>query len=121
MIVQLAKADDILDDLEIGFFIRVAKKLNVLKADYENVFKGNFEFAPHQYESKRIVLFHNLLLLIYVDGEIDDAEIHFCHDLGLKLGLNAMAIQGILTKLKEQPQIAIDPYRVNRVFKKYYN
>ena len=101
--------------------MRVAKKLNVLEEDYGNVFMGNYEFVPPQYEFKRIVLFHNLLLLIYIDGDIDEREIRFCHDLGLKLGLNPAAVLDILTKLKEQPQIAIDPFRVNRVFKRYYN
>jgi hypothetical protein len=121
MLVQLVNADNVIEDVELHFLIRVANKLEVKEEDYTQLFNKKFEFTPPQREVKRVVLFHNLLLLAYCDKHIDEKEIRFCYDIGLKLGLNTFAIHDILTKLKDQPQVGIDPFRVDRVFKRYYN
>ncbi len=121
LLIQMAKKDGCLDDVEIEFFIRIAKRLKVAQADYEKVFRGEYVNVLPKYDFQRIPLFHSLLLMIYADGKIDDKEIHFCHELGIKLGLNSSAILDILNKLKEQPQVAIDPLRVKDIFKRYYN
>lgn len=121
MLAQLINIDNKARDEELTFYVRVAKKMGVTSEDYTKVFHNEYHFVLPEMEYKRIVLFHNLLLLAYSDAEIDEKEIHFCHEMGLKFGLNTFAIQDILLKLKEQPQIGIDPFRVNRVFKRYYN
>lgn len=121
MLIELAKKDKELEDIEIEFYLRIAKRLGVQREDYENVFHNGFEFIPPKHEITRVVLFHNLVLLIYIDNKIDDKEIKFCHELGLKLGLNTSAVHDILTKLKEDPKIAIDPKRVDKVFKSFLN
>lgn len=121
ILAQIITADDHIKDEELHFFVRVAKKLNVSEEDYTKVMQGKHAFKPPKQEYKRVVLFHNILLLVYIDKVIDEREIQFCHDLGLKLGLNAAAVENILKKLEEQPQVGIDPFRVDRVFKRYYN
>jgi hypothetical protein len=121
MLIQLARADKNLDDIEIEFYLRVAKRLGVFKEDYEKVFHGGYEFTPPKNEVERVVLFHSLVILAYIDDKIEDSEIHFCYELGLKLGLNTSAVRDILTKLKEEPKVAIDPKRVDKVFKSFLN
>lgn len=121
MLMQIAKADSNVEDIEIEFYLSVANRLGVRKEDYEKVFYNGHEYAPPKDEVSRVVLFHNLILLIYIDNNIDGREIHFCHDLGLKLGLNTSAVRDILTKLKEDPKVAIDPQRVDKAFKSFLN
>jgi uncharacterized tellurite resistance protein B-like protein len=121
MLVKIIKADNHIKDEELSFFIRVAKTLKVSEEDYTHVFENEQEFAPPKREVSRVVLFHNLLLLAYIDKKIGKEEIQLCHEMGLKLGLNSAAVTDILNKLQEQPQAAIDPFRIDRVFKRYLN
>ncbi|HBH47768.1 MAG TPA: hypothetical protein DDX98_03975 [Bacteroidales bacterium] len=120
-LAQIITVDGKIEDKELELYLAVAKRLEVSTEDYTRIMSGNITFEPPEKFSKRVVLFHNLLLMAYADKHIDDLEIQFCYELGLKLGLNSAAVRDILEKMEEQPQVGIDPYRVDRVFKRYYN
>jgi uncharacterized tellurite resistance protein B-like protein len=110
-----------ISDLELQYMLRIADRLGLSSEDVNRVIKEEIPFSPPIHESTRLVLFHQLLILIYVDGKIDKKELEFLKGLGLKLGLNPYAVSEILEILKNNAEEGIDPKKITEIFKNYNN
>ncbi len=96
MLIQMIRSDKESNDLELEYMLRIAARLNLSKEDVLHVLEEEVEFCPPIHEHQRIVLFHQLLILIYIDGKIDEKELGFAQGLGLKMGLILMQLRKFL-------------------------
>ena len=121
MLFQVVKADGHSSKEELEFVLRISARLGLSKEDVYKVLKDDIEYTPPIHESSRVVLFHQLLILIYIDGVIDEKELGFVQELSLKLGLSPYAVKEVLTKLYNDPETGIDPKGVSDLFKIFNN
>ncbi len=78
---------------------------SISKENRDEILNGKYSFIPPIAEGERIVLFHQLLLLVISDRNVAEKEINICHNLGLRLGLNTIVINEILKLLKKILQL----------------
>ena len=121
LLLQVINSDGEVSDNELEYVSRIAKRMGLSGADLKKIVNEKIDFDPPVHEHKRIVLFHQLLILIYIDGKIDEKELGFVSELGFKLGLNPYAIKEILAKLYENPEEGIDPKNITDTFKNFNN
>jgi hypothetical protein len=120
-LIKLAKSDKEFREDEKQFIFAIAQQLGVSPEDYIRLFKENIEFKPPKLEFDRIVHFQRLILVMNVDEGVDDLELDFVKDLGLKMGLNPLAILSVLDEMHKHPNNMIPPNILISIFKTYHN
>ena len=120
-LIKLAQCDHKVREQEYKFLLTVSKSLDVSKEDFDNLFNKYIEFTPPKSEFDRILQFHRLVLLMNIDMETSSEEVEFLIDLGIRMGLNPMATNQVLTEMYRYPKKVIPPERLIQIFKKHYN
>lgn len=120
-LIQLAKADNELREVEFGFLLELASQLGVTKSDFKQLFEENIGFIPPKLEFQRIIQFQRLILLMNVDLEIDEKEITYIKDLGIRMGLNPSATDEVLRRMHDFENKVIPPDQLISIFKTYHN
>ena len=116
-----ADTDRSIKDEEYDFLLAVASQIGVSKKEFDHLFDHPAPYVQLQPESQRIVQFHRLLLLMNVDQAIEEKEIEMLHVLGLKMGLNAQAIDKTLEVMHSYEDKLIPAKVLLDIFKTYYN
>ncbi len=93
----------------------------VRKEDFDHLFEKYIEFTPPKLEFERILQFHRLVLLMNIDKETSDIEVEFIKDIGIRIGLNPLATNQVLTEMNKYPNKVIPDGRLIEIFKKHYN
>ncbi|MFT5778662.1 MAG: hypothetical protein ACI837_001618 [Crocinitomicaceae bacterium] len=120
-LIKLAKADNEIKDVEFSFLLSLATQLGVTKDDFKELFEANIEFNAPKMEYERIVQFQRLILLMNVDSVIDDAEIQYIRDLGIRMGLHPSATNEVLRQMHDYENKVIPPDHLIEIFKTYHN
>lgn len=120
-LIKLARCDHEVREQEYEFLLAIARSLNVNKADFDSLFDKYIEFTPPESEFERILQFHRLVLLMNVDQETGDSEMEYIRDIGIRIGLNPMATNKVLTEMNKYPNKVIPPEKLIEIFKEQYN
>jgi len=120
-LIKLARCDHKVREQEYQFLLTIAQSLQVGKEDFDLLFEKYIEFTPPESEFDRILQFHRLVLLMNIDKETSDVELEFIKDIGIRLGLNPMATNQVLTRMNEYPDKVIPPEKLIEIFKEQYN
>ncbi|MEN8230917.1 MAG: TerB family tellurite resistance protein [Bacteroidota bacterium] len=120
-LIKLARCDHKVREQEYEFLLTIAQSLDVSKKDFDSLFEKYIEFAPPESEFERILQFHRLVLLMNVDKETSELEIGFIKDIGIRIGLNPMATNKVLTNMNKYPNKVIPPEKLIEIFKEHYN
>lgn len=120
-LVKLANADNDFREEEQQFIYAIAMQMGVSPQDYTRIFNGNINFIPPKLESNRILQFQRLILVMSVDGDASPKEIQLIKQLGLKMGLNPMAINTVLNEMHNYKNNMLPPNRLIEIFKQYHN
>ena len=120
-LIHLAKADNQLDENELGFIKAIAQGLHVSDADLAALFDKPVEFDPPANDGERIVQFHRLVLLMNVDQNITDNEMTAVRTAGIRLGLNPLATNEVLKRMYDYPNNVIPPDELIKIFIKHHN
>lgn len=120
-LVKLARCDHNVREQEYEFLMTIAQSLNVNKEDFDSLFEKYIEFTPPESEFERILQFHRLVLLMNTDKETSDVEVELLKDIGIRLGLNPMATNQVLTQMNKYHNKIIPPEKLIEIFKKQYN
>ncbi len=120
-LIKLARCDQEVREQEYQFLQTIARILKVSKEDFDSLFEKHIEFTPPESEFERILQFHRLVLLMNVDQETSDKEVHFLKDMGIRIGLNPEATDQVLTKMNDYPNKVIPPEKLIEIFKERYN
>ncbi len=119
--IQFAKADKKLNELEYNFILAIASQLQITKEEIDMLIEKEVEKKNLQPESQRILQFHRLILLMNVDQETSQIEIHKIKEIGLHMGLRPEAIDIVLEKMYDYPNKVIPPQELIAIFTRFYN
>lgn len=119
--IQFAKVDGLIGDLEFDFLRSIAEKLAVSSNDFEALFNKEPEHVIPKTEGDRILQFHRLVLLMNVDQIQEESEVGRLHNIGLKMGLPPAAISQVLSVMHEYPNNIVPPDVLISIFKAHYN
>ena len=120
-LIKLARCDHKVREQEHRFLLTIAQSLDVSKEDFDSLFEKYIEFTPPESEFERILQFHRLVLLMNVDKETSDLEVEFLKDIGIRIGLNPMATNRVLSEMNKYPDKIIPPDKMIEIFKEQYN
>ena len=120
-LIKLAKADGNIREVEFRFLLSIAAQMGVTKDDFKSLFEEYIEFNPPKMEAERIIQFQRLILLMNVDLNIDQSELDYIKDLGIRMGLHPSATNRVLEEMHKHPNKIIPPATLIDIFKTYHN
>jgi len=120
-LVKMAQSDDKIRDVEFQFLLSLAAQMGVTKDEFKRLFEENIKFQPPRLESDRIVQFQRLILLMNVDLEIDEREMDYIKDLGIRMGLHPSATNTVLKEMHDYENKIVPPARLIEIFSAYHN
>ena len=119
--ISLAKIDGVLHPNEMEFIKSIASDWKIKETDLEELFALTNEKKVLKSEFKRIEHFYRMALLSYTDDFQHYQEENFLYQLGLKLGLNPMAIKRVLYAMKTAPNRTVDSEILIKIFQEQHN
>ncbi|KAA1247879.1 TerB family tellurite resistance protein [Aquimarina sp. RZ0] len=119
--IEFAKADKEIKDEEYNFILAIALQLGITEEEIGDLVRNNAARKHLQPESQRILQFHRLVLLMNVDKETSQSEIHKIREMGLKMGLRPEAINTVLKEMHKYPDKVIPPKELMSIFARFYN
>ena len=120
-LVKLANADNDFREEEQQFIYAIAMQMGVSPQDYTRIFNENINYSPPQVEVDRILQFQRLILVMSIDGNASPKEKQLVKQLGLKMGLNPMAVNTVLNEMHNYKNNMLPPNRLIEIFKQYHN
>lgn len=118
-LINLAKADNRLDDNETGFIKIIGNMIGLQDEEILPLFETPVEFDPQSSELDRILQFHRLVLLMNVDRDVTQEELNYVKDLGIKMGLNTRATNEVLERMYDYENHVIPPDELIAIFRKH--
>ena len=102
-IVTLAAADGDITEKEEALLKRFARKLDVDDSEYAEILKTpkRYPINPPNNKHERLERLYDLLKIIYVDHEIDEAEDKLLHKYVIGLGFDSKEVEAVIKKSKE--------------------
>ncbi|PKV52255.1 hypothetical protein ATE84_4364 [Aquimarina sp. MAR_2010_214] len=119
--IQFAKADKKFKEQEYNFILVIASQLKITKEEVDILIEEGVEKKNLQPESQRILQFHRLVLLMNIDQETSQLEIHKIKEIGMRMGLRLEAIDTVLKKMNDYPNKIIPPKELVSIFTRFYN
>lgn len=120
-LVKLAQADKQIREVEFQFLLAIAAQMGVTKEEFKQLFEEYIEFNPPKLEVERIIQFHRLILLMNVDLDIDEKELDYIKNLGIKMGLHPMATTEVLKIMNDYEHNIVPPEKLIEIFKTFHN
>ena len=99
-LVNLAAIDGDIKPMEEKLLKRFSRKFDVSKEDYNRILENPASFPVHAINSKtqRLEFLFDLLRIIYVDNEMDEAEEFLIHKYAVGLGFSEEQSHEIVKK-----------------------
>lgn len=119
--IEFAKVDGQIKELEFNFLLGVAQQLGVDREKFNSLFISDAEHVVPKSQAERILQFHRLVLLMNVDQEKKELEVTKIHNIGLGMGLPPMAIHRVLAVMDDYPGGVVPPKVLIDIFKVHYN
>ncbi|UII78878.1 TerB family tellurite resistance protein [Flagellimonas sp. CMM7] len=119
--IAFARVDYSLKESEYDFLLGVASNLGVEKETFDALLKEKSPKVVLKSQAERIVQFNRLLLLMNIDQEQHEKEIHTLHNIGLAMGLPPSAIGQVLEVMHKYPDKVVPPDVLINIFKAHYN
>ncbi|MFT5859085.1 MAG: hypothetical protein ACI865_001181 [Flavobacteriaceae bacterium] len=120
-LIQLAKADNTVQQVEFEFLLTLATQLGVTKSEFKELFEKNIAFNPPKLEFQRIVQFQRLILLMNVDLNIDASEMNYIKNLGIRMGLHPDATNEVMRLMMTYENKVVPPDVLIGIFKTFHN
>ncbi|MFT5581359.1 MAG: hypothetical protein ACI9G9_000608 [Psychromonas sp.] len=120
-LIKFIQVDNEISAEEFGLLSRIAAQLKVSKFELSDMFKEQIKFHPPKQEFERIVQFHRFVLLMNIDGIINEEELYFIKNAAIKLGLNPKATNEVLVKMHNYPNKLIPTNILLQIFTQHFN
>ncbi|WP_124980526.1 tellurite resistance TerB family protein [Nonlabens xiamenensis] len=116
-LIQMALADGQLQKEEIAFITSVAKRMEIGGQEVQHMLKNpeNLKTVVPQDYTKRIVHFHRMMLMMHIDGHVDDQELQLLHEVGLQFGFRKTTIDALLKTMSKYPHGDIPPSELMQI------
>lgn len=119
--IQMAKADNTINEQEYNFILAIAERLGMDKATVDMLTDSPVQETVFKTELDRITQFQRVLLLTNVDQERHLIEVEALRNYALKLGIRPEAVEQILVESHDYENKLIPGDRLVEIFKRFYN
>ena len=116
-LILMAHADGSIKKEEVAFITSVAKRMEIGGQDVKAMLSAPESLqavAPKNY-TKRIIHFHRLMLMMHIDGHVDEQELQLLHEVGLKYGFRKSTIDALLATMSKYPHGEIPPSELMQI------
>ncbi len=120
-LIKLAESDGKVREAEYNFLLAIANQLSVPKNDFDELFAKHIDFKAPKLEVDRIVQFQRLILTMNIDGDMANEEFKHIRQIGLRLGLQPIAVDTVFREMVKYPNNLIPPDKLIEIFKLYHN
>lgn len=120
-LIKLAQCDHELREQEYQFLLTISQSLGISQENFDHLFEKYIDFDPQKSEFDRILQFQRLVLLMNIDQEPCKSEMDYVKDIGIRMGLNPMATNLVLSEMNKYPDKIIPPEKMIEIFKGQYN
>lgn len=121
-LIHLVRADHAVNEKEYRFIRTVARHMQVQEQELQMLFTSKRpRFVAPKTEPERILQFQRLLLLMNIDQSRNPREEAALKNAALRMGLNPVAVEKVLTVMDDYPDRIVPPKVMIAIFKTYYN
>jgi hypothetical protein len=102
-LLAVACADGVLEQSEIDLILHIGNRLGVDASELRRVIEKpqSIKFVAPDNNHDRIALLYDMVLVMLINGDIDDNEVLYCKSTALKLGFDSKIIDLMVTKVIE--------------------
>ena len=102
-LLAVACADGVLEQSEIDLFLQIGKRIGVSESELQRVVAnpGSVKLVAPDNDADRIALLYDMVLMMMINGDIDDNEVLFCKSTAVRLGFNPKVIDLIVQRVIE--------------------
>lgn len=119
--IAFALVDGELHDKEFDFLSLLALELGIEKPAFMDLFRKRDKLIFIKDEFQRILHFYKLSLLMYSDNFVHEYEDSKIHEIGIKMGLNPIAMNKVLSLMKTSEDHIVDPEKIIKIFQEQNN
>ncbi len=122
-LVQMAYADTDLGLEEKEFILAVATRMRIPKKEVLELLKNRNTKGtsiPNTI-SKRIVHFHRIMLVMFIDGNINDKELQLLREIALRYGYSHEVVTELIEAMKRHPYGEIPANELMQIHQRGYN
>lgn len=120
-LIKLAKADEDVREIEFEFLLVLAQQMGISKDDFIKLFEQYIEFHPPKLEHERIIQFQRLILVMNVDQNMNQDELDYVRQLGIRMGLHPSATDEVLKIMNNYENKVVPPEKLIEIFKTFHN
>jgi uncharacterized membrane protein YebE (DUF533 family) len=102
-LLAVACADGVLEQSEIDLILQIGNRLGVDADELRRVIKKpqSISFIAPDNDHDRIALLYDMVLVMLINGDIDENEVLYCKNTAIKLGFNHKVIDLMVSKVIE--------------------
>jgi uncharacterized tellurite resistance protein B-like protein len=122
-LILMAHADKHLKKEEIAFITSVGKRMQLSDEEITYMVDHPEELTtivPKDY-TKRIVHFHRMMLMMHIDGHVDDQELQLLNDVALQYGFRKTTVDALLQSMIKYPYGEIPPSELMKIHMRSVN
>lgn len=121
-LIYMVRSDHDVNEREYRFIQAVARNMKVGDEDLNRLFSDKRPpYVAPETEPERILQFQRMLLLLNIDQRKHKKEKLALKDCTLKMGLNPIAVDQVLSVMNNYPDRVVPPKVMIDIFKVYYN
>lgn len=110
-LIIMAHADHKLKKEEISFLTAISSRLEIDAIIMKHMIEHPEELeiiVPKQF-TKRILHFHRLMLMMHIDGHVDQEELQLLYHTALRYGIRKNTVDRLLLTMEKYPHGEIPP------------
>jgi len=104
-LILMAFVDNRLQKEEIAFVTSVGKRMELSDEEINYLLTHPEELSistPKDY-NKRIIHFHRMMLMMHIDGHVDEQELQLLHEVALQYGFRKTTVDTLLQSMIKYP------------------
>ena len=116
-LILMAHADKVLKNEEVSFIISVGKRMELEASEVIEMMKHPEELetvVPKKF-AKRILHFHRMMLMMHIDGHVDELELQLLHSVALQYGFRKSTVDSLLATMLKYPHGEIPPSELMQI------
>jgi len=120
-LIKMAQAEDDSKSIEFEFLVLLVAQMGISKTELIELFEQYIELNPPKLEHERILQFQRLVLMMNADNIIDENELSYLRQLGIRMGLHPMASEEVLRIMNDFPNKIVPAEKLIQIFKTFHN
>lgn len=116
-LILMAHADKVLKNEEVSFIISVGKRMELEASEVIEMIKHPEELetvVPKKF-AKRILHIHRMMLMMHIDGHVDELELQLLHSVALQYGFRKSTVDSLLATMLKYPHGEIPPSELMQI------